>query len=278
MQVSLYQVDAFTDRLFAGNPAAVCPLAEWPDDSLLQQIAMENNLSETAFFVADAARAGHFALRWFTPAAEVDLCGHATLASAFVIFTVLGHTGDTLHFHTRSGELIVSRDGRGRLRMDFPARPAQPVPDDEAARIAAALHAALGGRPLEVRRAVNLLAVFDSEEAVRALRYSAALVPALKAASAWGLIVTAPGSAGACHDFVSRFFAPLKGVDEDPVTGSAHCTLMPYWAERLGRSVLTGYQASRRGGTVHCELVGDRVFLTGECRQFLAGTIVLPAG
>lgn len=276
MQTALYQVDAFADRLFAGNPAAVCPLTEWLDDDLLQQIAFENNLSETAFFVPDSERAGHFALRWFTPDAEVDLCGHATLASAFVIFEVLAHAGHTLHFHTRSGELTVSRTDAGALRMDFPAWPARELTGDEASVIAGALEAALGHRPLEIHRAVNLLAVFDSEETVRALRYSAALVPALDAADAWGLIASAPAAAGAGHDFVSRFFAPLKGVDEDPVTGSAHCTLMPYWAGRLQRSSLVGYQASRRGGTVHCEARGDRVLLTGECRLFLSGTIALP--
>lgn len=277
MQIPLYQVDAFADRLFAGNPAAVCPLADWLDDALLQQIAAENNLSETAFFVADPARAGHFALRWFTPGAEVDLCGHATLASAFVIFNAMGHAGDTLCFHTRSGELTVRRDADSALRMDFPAWPATELAGDAASRIAADLQAALGRRPVQLLRAVNLLAVYDSEETLRSLRYSAALVPALEAADAWGLIVTAPGAQGASHDFVSRFFAPLKGVDEDPVTGSAHCTLMPYWAARLQRSTLVGYQASRRGGTVRCEILGDRVFLTGECRQFLVGTITLPA-
>ncbi|MEQ8515750.1 MAG: PhzF family phenazine biosynthesis protein [Chromatocurvus sp.] len=278
MQVALYQVDAFTDRLFAGNPAAVCPLPSWLDDTVMQQIAAENNLSETAFFVPapESDHLGHFALRWFTPDAEVDLCGHATLASAFVIFTALDFTGDTLHFHTRSGELTVTRGKGGALCMDFPAWPASEIPDVEAARIMDTLEAALGGRAVEVRRAVNLLAVFDSEETLRSLRYSAALVPALEAADAWGLIVTAPGAPGASHDFVSRFFAPLKGVDEDPVTGSAHCTLMPYWAARLQQSRLVGYQASRRGGTVRCGISADRVSLSGECRQFLVGTATLP--
>lgn len=276
MQIPLYQVDAFTDRLFAGNPAAVCPLSDWLDDTVMQQIAAENNLSETAFFVADARRPGHYALRWFTPGAEVDLCGHATLASAFVLFNEMGYAGDSLHFDTRSGELTVTRGGHHDLCMDFPAWPARSLPDDDASRIAAALDVALGRRPVEVYRAVNLLAVFDSEETLRSLQYSAALVPALEAADAWGLIATAPGASGAGHDFVSRFFAPLKGVDEDPVTGSAHCTLMPYWAARLQRSRLVGYQASRRGGTVGCEIRGDRVSLTGACRQFLAGTITLP--
>lgn len=275
MHIPLHQVDAFTDRVFAGNPAAVCILRDWPDAALMQQVAAENNLSETAFLVADAARGGHFALRWFTPGAEVDLCGHATLASAFVIFESMHFEGDIVHFHTRSGQLSVTRGDAGRLRMDFPAWPAQALVDDEAARIAAALDAALGARPVEVQRAVNLLAVFDSEETLCSLRYSPALVPALEAAKAWGLIATAPGAAGAAHDFVSRFFAPLKGVDEDPVTGSAHCTLMPYWSARMQRSTLTGYQASRRGGTVYCEMADDRVYLSGKCRRFLEGTITL---
>lgn len=276
MQIPLYQIDAFTDRLFAGNPAAVCPLSQWLDDDLMQQIAAENNLSETAFFVADDSRPGHYGLRWFTPGAEVDLCGHATLASAFVIFNALHVACDTLYFQTRSGELTVDRDASGSLCMDFPAWPASELAEEEASRIALALGDALGHRPVEVQRAVNLLAVFDSEDTLRALRYSAALVPALKAAGAWGLIVTAPGNPGADHDFVSRFFAPLKGVDEDPVTGSAHCTLMPYWSARLQRPRLLAYQASQRGGNVGCEIRGDRVLLTGRCRQFLAGTITLP--
>lgn len=277
MQLPLHQIDAFTDRLFAGNPAAVCPLDAWPADGLLQQIAAENNLSETAFYVADPDRPAHYALRWFTPGAEVDLCGHATLASAFVIFDgTAGKMADTLHFHTRSGELTVARDAGGALRMDFPAAPAVALPEDEAPAIADALKAALGRRPAELYRAVNLLAVFDSEASLRALRYSAALVPALEAAGAWGLIATAAADAGAEYDFVSRFFAPLKGVDEDPVTGSAHCTLMPYWSARLQKAELVGYQASARGGTVRCESSGDRVFLTGRCRRFLTGTITLP--
>ena len=276
MQIAIYQVDAFADRLFAGNPAAVCPLDEWLEDGLLRQIAMENNLSETAFFVADAERVDHFSLRWFTPDAEVDLCGHATLASAFVIFNSQDFVGDALHFHTRSGDLTVTRDECGALCMELPAGPASEVAGDEAVRIADSVEAALGHRPLEVHRAVNLLAVFDSEKTLRALRYSAALAPALEAAATWGLIATAPAAPDTGVDFVSRFFAPLKALGEDPVTGSAHCTLMPYWAQRLQRSRLVAYQASRRGGRVGCEISGERVFLSGECRQFLAGTITLP--
>ena len=276
MHIPLYQVDAFADRLFTGNPAAVCPLEEWLDEALMQQIAAENNLSETAFFVADDARPGHFALRWFTPGAEVDLCGHATLASAFVIFNAMEFAGDTLIFHTRSGELVVRRVGSSALQMDFPAWPAARLSSDESSVIADALGVALGHRPAEVHRAVNLLAVFDSEETLDSLRYSAALVPALAAADAWGLIATAPAAPDSGRDFVSRFFAPLKGVDEDPVTGSAHCTLTPYWAQRLGRSRLVGYQASHRGGTVGCELQGERVLLSGECHQFMQGTITVP--
>jgi PhzF family phenazine biosynthesis protein len=275
MQIPLYQIDAFADAIFSGNPAAVCPLQAWLDDALLQQIAMENNLSETAFFVADPARAGHFALRWFTPTAEVDLCGHATLASAFVIFEHLAAGADSLHFHTRSGELVVTRDEGGVLCMDFPAWPARALPAADAQRIAGDIEGALGRRPVEVLRAVNLLAVFDDEDSLRALHYTPALIPALEDANAWGLIATAPAQAGADYEVVSRFFAPLKGVDEDPVTGSAHCTLVPYWATRLGRKRLHAFQASARGGHVHCTLEGDRVRLAGTCRQYLAGTITL---
>jgi PhzF family phenazine biosynthesis protein len=275
MQIPLYQIDAFADRLFAGNPAAVCPLSDWLDDDLLQRIAMENNLSETAFFVADPARAGHFALRWFTPSAEVDLCGHATLASAFVIFEHLSPAAETLHFHTRSGELVVTRGEAGSLSMDFPAWPARALPAADAQRIAGDIEGALGRRPVEVLRAVNLLAVFDDEDSLRALHYTPALVPALEDADAWGLIATAPAGPEADYEVVSRFFAPLKGVDEDPVTGSAHCTLVPYWAARLGRDSLRAFQASTRGGHLRCTLEGDRVWLAGSCRQYLEGTITL---
>jgi predicted PhzF superfamily epimerase YddE/YHI9 len=258
MKLRQYQVDAFATQVFAGNPAAVCPLEEWLGDSLLQAIAMENNLSETAFFVP---KGEHFALRWFTPVAEVDLCGHATLASAHVIFEILGYPDPVITFETRSGELLVERDGEG-LRMDFPARVPTLCETPEP------LGAGLGARPLEVLAGDDYLAVFASEAAVRAL------VPdhtKLSALDRRGIIVTAPG---ADVDFVSRFFAPALGVPEDPVTGSAHCELAPYWAERLGKNRLAARQVSKRGGELTCEVRGDRVLITGSAVTFMQGEIM----
>ncbi len=248
MKLRQYQVDAFTTRVFAGNPAAVCPLEDWPDDSLLQAIAAENNLSETAFFAPSGAR---FRLRWFTPVAEVDLCGHATLATAHVIFEILGYSDPVITFETRSGELFVEKH-RDRLRMDFPARPPAPC------EVPQLLIDGLVVPPLEVLAADDYLAVFDSEATVRAV------VPEPTRLSQLGLrgvIVTAPGDD---VDFVSRFFAPALGVPEDPVTGSAHCELAPYWAKRLGKNSLSARQVSKRGGDLTCELRGDRVLLSGS--------------
>jgi PhzF family phenazine biosynthesis protein len=248
VKIRQYQVDAFARRAFEGNPAAVCPLQAWLDDALLQAIAEENNLSETAFFVPTEQG---YALRWFTPVSEVDLCGHATLAAAHVLFDALGHPGPRIRFATRSGELVVERQG-GRLAMDFPARPpARCTAPDLLAR-------ALGERPIEVLAADDYLAIFDSEEAVRAITPDLALLGRLDRR---GVIVTAPGAA---VDFVSRFFAPKLGVTEDPVTGSAHCELAPYWAGRLGKTTLTARQVSRRGGSLSCEVKGDRVLLAGH--------------
>jgi PhzF family phenazine biosynthesis protein len=257
MIVPLYQVDAFTSRLFAGNPAAVCPLESWLEDGVMQSIALENNLSETAFFV----RHGEvYNLRWFTPACEVGLCGHATLASAFVIFEYLDPEAKLLRFQTRSGELRVRRNGE-LLTMDFPARPAKPCAPSPA------LAAALGKPPRELSAARDYLAVYESESDVRALKPD---MRALAALDRFAVIVTAPGKDA---DFVSRFFAPAHGVDEDPVTGSAHCTLVPYWANRLGRTKLHARQVSARGGELWCELAGDRVFLSGRAVRYLEGTI-----
>jgi PhzF family phenazine biosynthesis protein len=248
MKLKQYQVDAFTTRVFAGNPAAVCPLEDWLDDSLLQAIAGENNLSETAFFVPSGTR---FRLRWFTPVAEVDLCGHATLAAAHVLFEILGYSDPVITFETRSGELFVEKHG-DRLRMDFPARPPAPC------EVPQLLVDGLGVPPREVLAADDYLAVFDSEATVRAI------VPEptrLLQLGLRGVIVTAPG---ADVDFVSRFFAPAFGIPEDPVTGSAHCELGPYWAKRLGKSILSARQVSKRGGDLTCELRGDRVLLSGS--------------
>ncbi|SLN73264.1 PhzF family phenazine biosynthesis protein [Oceanibacterium hippocampi] len=262
MTIPIYQVDAFTDRLFSGNPAAVCPLDAWPADSVLQAIAAENNLSETAYFAPEGAG---FRLRWFTPACEIDLCGHATLASAFILFTELGHAAQEIRFETQSGRLVVSRDGDW-LRMDFPAWPGRAIEAPEG------LAAALGIAPREVRDCGrDLMAVYDNATAVRALRPD---FRALLAATKQAVIATAPGEPE--FDFVSRFFAPGDGIDEDPVTGSAHCALTPYWAERLGKTELVAFQASGRGGQLRCGLAGDRVQLRGRAVLYLTGAITLP--
>ena len=257
MEAPLFQVDAFADRLFAGNPAAVCPLARWPDEGVLQAIAAENNLSETAFLVGSGSE---YQLRWFTPVAEVELCGHATLASAFVLFEHFGVEGE-VGFETRKGRLTVRRGEEGRLQMDFPALPAEPC--DPPGR----LLEALGGAPTEVRLADDYLVCYEVEEEVRGLRPDFSALAGLEAR---GVIVTAPGSD--C-DFVSRFFAPQLGVPEDPVTGSAHCTLTPYWAERLGKARLRARQVSTRGGELWCELLGERVAIAGRAVLYLSGSI-----
>ncbi|MGE0118254.1 MAG: PhzF family phenazine biosynthesis protein [Dongiaceae bacterium] len=257
MQLSLYQVDAFTDRLFAGNPAAVCPLDTWLPDAAMQAIAAENNLSETAFFVP---RGADYDLRWFTPTVETDLCGHATLASGFVVMTRLTPQRSSVRFHTRSGPLTVTRQG-DMFAIDLPAQPPEPcaMPPN--------LVAALGRKPAQVLGAVKYLAIYDSEEEV------AALAPDLAAwahADRDGVIVSALGRN--C-DFVSRYFAPHAGIPEDPVTGSAHCTLMPYWAKRLGKTRLHTRQISARGGELFCELKGDRVVIAGHAAFYLEGRI-----
>lgn len=260
MKIPLYHVDAFSNRLFRGNPAAVCPLEEWLPDELLQAIAGENNLSETAFFVRRGER---YHLRWFTPAVEVDLCGHATLASAFVILRLLDPARRRVEFDTRSGELSVRREGE-RLAMDFPAKPPSPCEPPPG------LIEALGGQPLEVLKADYYLVVYETEAAVRALRPN---FPALRAATSAGVIAAAPGEE---VDFVSRFFAPAFGIDEDPVTGSAHCTLIPFYAQRLGKWSLHARQVSARGGELYCEHRGERVSIAGDAALYLEGWIHLP--
>jgi predicted PhzF superfamily epimerase YddE/YHI9 len=258
MRLVIYQVDAFTDRVFSGNPAAVIPLSEWLPDELLQQIALENNLSETAFFVPES---DGYRLRWFTPATEVDLCGHATLASAHVLFTRMRPSLDEVRFHSKSGPLMVHRDGE-RLVLDFPARPPSAVEPPRG------LVEAVGGEPSETLRAErDHLLVYESEEEVRALRPD---FSRLMQIDHFAIIATAPGKQ---HDFVSRFFAPRKGVPEDPVTGSAHCTLTPYWAKRSGKNRLRARQVSARGGDLECELRGDRVRMTGRAVLYLEGFV-----
>ena len=253
MKLPLYQVDAFTTRLFGGNPAAVVLLDAWLPDHVLAAIAAENNLAETAFVIP---RADISPLRWFTPAVEVDLCGHATLAAADILFRYRFPSLARLAFGTKSGELVVTREG-ALLKMDFPARPGQPV------AVTDALAAALGARPREAYMARDLLAIFGSESEVRSLRPDFARVAAL---DAFAVIVSAPGDT---VDFVSRFFAPGAGIPEDPVTGSSHCTLTPYWAARLNKDKLTAKQLSARGGDLLCELRGERVVIAGNVVEYL---------
>ena len=257
MKIPIYQVDAFTSRVFGGNPAAVCPLESWLDDATLQSIAAENNLSETAFFVG---RDGQYDIRWMTPVAEVDLCGHATLASGWVVFNRLETGRDEVEFGSRSGPLKVVREG-DLLALDFPARPPEPIGD------ARAVGEALGRPPRQLLAARDYLALYDSEEEVRALRPDMARVAAL---DRHAVIASGPGRD--C-DFVSRFFAPAWGVAEDPVTGSSHCTLVPYWAARLGKDRLSARQVSSRGGELFCEQRGARVRIAGRAVLFLEGRI-----
>lgn len=259
MELPLYQVDAFTDRPFAGNPAAVVPLPEWLPDDTLQAVAAENNLSETAFLVPEGEG---WRLRWFTPAVEVDLCGHATLATAHVLFQRLAPDRDRVDFDTLSGRLTVVRDG-DRLAMSFPARPPLRV------EAPAGLAKALGAAPAEVWQARDLMAVFEDAATVRELRPDMA---ALAGLDAFAVMATAPGTD--C-DFVSRFFAPAQGIPEDPVTGSAHCTLVPYWAERLGKKALHARQVSPRGGELFCDDQGERIRIAGHAVLVIEGTLRL---
>lgn len=258
LKIPIYQVDAFSSTVFSGNPAAICPLDEWLPDEQLQAIATENNLSETAYLVRKDGDGFH--LRWFTPGCEVDLCGHATLASAYVLFNELGERGDLLRFHTLSGELRVRRQG-DLLALDFPARPPSPVAPDSL------LVTALGGTPREVLAARDYMVRYETDDEVRSIIPD---MEKLKQIDRFATIITAPGKD--C-DFVSRFFAPAKGVPEDPVTGSAHCTLVPYWADQLGKTSLHARQVGRRGGELFCTLRGDRVEMAGHAALFLRGTI-----
>ncbi len=262
-RIRLWQVDAFASRPFAGNPAAVCPLDRWLPAETMQAIAAENNLSETAFFVPKSD--GEFDLRWFTPNVEVDLCGHATLASGAVLMQELEPSRRRVVFHTRSGPLAVERRG-DRFAIDLPARPARPV------AIPDGLGEALGARPSAALRARDILAVFDRAEHVRGLAPDLAAMTHLE--DTFAVCVTAPGTGSDGDvDFVSRFFAPAKGVPEDPVTGSSHATLVPFWAERLGKRELRARQVSARGGEIECTLDGDRVSLRGHAVIVLMGEL-----
>jgi predicted PhzF superfamily epimerase YddE/YHI9 len=257
MLIPYFQVDAFASRVFTGNPAGVCLLADWLPDDDLQAIAAENNLAETAFVVQ---RAGRYDLRWYTPAMEVDLCGHATLAPAHVLFEHLGYRGDVIRFDTRSGELTVTKLG-DVLTLDFPARPAAPCAAPPQ------LVAGLGRRPQFTGRARDYLAVFATEQEVAELKPDMA---ALAQLDSLGIIATAPGTKS---DFVSRFFAPQAGIPEDPVTGSAHSTLIPYWSERLAKQQLQARQISARGGELFCEARGTRVGIGGRAVTYSTGFI-----
>lgn len=267
MDIPCFQVDAFASRAFTGNPAAVCPLEAWLPDDVLLAIANENALSETAFFVREPSG---LRLRWFTPENEVDLCGHATLAAAYVLMTRLEPSRTEVAFASRSGKLVVTRSGDD-FTLDFPARPPTPVATPEA------LVAALGKAPRETLSARDLVAVFDSAEDVRALTPDFAAIARME--GVFAVSVTAPGTGqDADVHFVSRFFAPREGIPEDPVTGSAHCTLAPFWSARLGTPTLRARQVSRRGGELSCVVGGDRVWLGGRAVLVKTGTFHVPSG
>jgi PhzF family phenazine biosynthesis protein len=258
MKLRIFQVDAFTDKLFHGNPAAVCPLEEWLPAETMQRIAMENNLSETAFFIKGKDR---YEIRWFTPAVEVDLCGHATLAAAYVIFHFLDYAGSVIELSSRSGRLTVRRDG-DLLTLNFPADKVvkSGVPEE--------LRRGLGAGPLEAYKGkTDYLLVFGTQQEIEDMKPDFGLLGSVPAR---GIIVTARGRD---VDFVSRFFAPQVGIDEDPVTGSAHTLLTPFWTERLGKQELTAMQLSRRRGWLKCKLAGDRVEISGKARAYMTGKI-----
>lgn len=257
MLIPIYQIDAFTDQLFKGNPAAVCLLEFWPEDHILQSIAAENNLSETAFCLL---KNKHYDLRWFTPQAEIDLCGHATLAAAYVIMRYVDSSLKKVSFETKSGILSVECEN-DLIAMDFPARPAIPC------QAPSELLNGLGIKPKDVFRARDYMVVYDNEAIVRDLIPDMRLIEQVDCT---GVIVTAPGDT---IDFVSRFFAPKVGIPEDPVTGSSHCTLIPYWAERLGKFKLTAAQLSKRGGVLVCENRNARVKIAGKAVTYLEGMI-----
>ena len=262
MKLPIYQVDAFSNQLFKGNPAAVIPLENWLSDAQMQQIAMENNLAETAFFIPQG---DNFALRWFTPELEIDLCGHATLAAAHVIFSELNYSKNTIKFSTlKAGNLNVSKENNF-YTLDFPSRPATPT------QLPEGLLSAIGGQktPIKVLASRDIMLVYEKEADILALNPD---FNALAKIDLLGVIVTAKGDNS---DFVSRFFAPSAGVNEDPVTGSAHCNLIPYWANQLQKNKLHAFQLSLRGGELFCELKGDRVLMSGHAITYLKGDIYI---
>ncbi len=257
MEISLYQIDAFASKLFEGNPAAVCPLDEWLPDEIMQSMAQENNLSETAFFVP---KDNGFHIRWFTPTSEVDLCGHATLASAYVLFNLLGYEKDKIEFDSRSGMLAVAKNNEW-LIMDFPAQP--PVSCDIPKEIIKAFDTV----PIECLKSEDYIVVFKRETDIKLAQPD---FEQLKKLDLRGVIITAKSSR---YDFIARFFAPKFGVPEDPVTGSAYTQLAPYWASRIGPKRFNVKQVSSRGGELSCEMVDDRVFISGKAIKYLEGKI-----
>lgn len=261
MKLPIYQVDAFTAQLFGGNPAAIIPLNEWLPAPEMQKIAIENNLAETAFFITQG---DHFELRWFTPEFEIDLCGHATLATAHILFTELGYEKEIIHFHTqKAGTLTVSK-ADDLYTLDFPSRPVVncKVPDG--------LIEAIGGKqPIATLSARDYLLVYETEADVLSLKPDFSVLAKI---DPMGVIVTAKGDNS---DFVSRFFIPAAGINEDPVTGSTHCNLIPYWAEKLGKNKLHTFQVSTRRGELWCELKGDRVLMSGKAITYLKGEIYI---
>jgi PhzF family phenazine biosynthesis protein len=260
MKLQLYQVDAFADKLFTGNPAAVIPLDKWIDDSLMQKLGMENNLAETAFFVS---RGNDFEIRWFTPELEINLCGHATLASAWVLYNMLGYDRERICFHSKSGPLYVSRSGE-MLELDFPSWKPERVEDYPQELITSLGKPEIAG----VYKHRDYLVELLDENAVKKCQPDFTLMKR----TGEKVIITAPGRE---VDFVSRFFAPTAGVDEDPVTGSAHSQLIPFWSYKLGKNIMQARQLSKRGGTVYCEQKGERVIMGGKCVFYMKGEISL---
>lgn len=260
--MKIFQVDAFTDKIFSGNPAAVVPLESWPEERVMHQIAQENNLSETAFFVPEGDNG--YRIRWFTPVTEVDLCGHATLASAHVLYTHLNHSDSMIRFASKSGELTVSKR-EGLYWLNFPSQPPEPIP------VPKLIPEALGTVPIYTGVNTDLLVLVQNEEMVKKMNPDLII---LKRMEVRGVIVTAPGDSDEI-DFVSRFFAPGVGVPEDPVTGSAHTVLTPFWGKRLGKKDLTARQISERGGLLKCEWAGDRVQIGGSAVTYMTGNIRL---
>lgn len=262
-RVRLFQVDAFTDKLFGGNPAAVCVLNKWPTKDILQKIAAENFLPETAFFVP-LKEEGHFDLKWFTPDIEMDLCGHATLASAHVLFQHLNFHPKKVVFHSNSGELVVTKND-GRITLDFPSR--MPVK----AELPELIEKGLGKKPLEVWKSRDYIAVYENEDIIRNFLPEKSILDHVNL-DPGGIIITAKGNN---VDFVSRFFTPQASIFEDPVTGSAHCSLIPLWAKKNGKKKMIAQQVSKRGGTLWCEDKGNRVLISGEAKTYLEGYIEL---